>query len=93
MKLFTLTQIPVYLVICYSAGKLWRYAQQCNTPFSWQISFNQVFGAVSTVMAQRSDNLVYASAINITNASGYIVGLRSGVTANDISAHLIVICR
>lgn len=23
MKLFTLTQIPVYLVICYSAGKLW----------------------------------------------------------------------
>lgn len=50
MKLFTLTQIPVYLVICYSAGKLWGItswpsyqAQQiCALPLSFS-NFNFVF--------------------------------------------------
>lgn len=37
MKLFTLTQIPVYLVICYSAGKLWGfyYESQSDTDYRY----------------------------------------------------------
>lgn len=48
MKLFTLTQIPVYLVICYSAGKLWGTS---ITPANYTVTVNYAVNITATWIA------------------------------------------